>query len=93
VRIYFDQSGNQLIGARRLDRFPRVDNVASVMTADLLGNGTACQVWSSPLPAATRRPLRYIDLMGGNKPHLLVRSINNPAVETEVHYGPSSSST
>lgn len=89
VRIYFNQSGNRLSEARRLDQFPRIDNATSVMTADLLGNGTACLVWSSPLPADAPRPLRYIDLMGGVKPHLLVRSVNNLGAETEVHYAPS----
>ena len=59
------------------------------MTADLLGNGTACLVWSSPLPGDARRPLRYIDLMGGTKPHLLVKSVNNLGAETQVHYAPS----
>jgi RHS repeat-associated protein len=89
VRIYFNQSGNRLSEVRRLDQFPRIDNVSSVMTADLLGNGTACLVWSSPLLADAHRPLRYIDLMGGIKPHLLVKSVNNLGAETEVHYAPS----
>ncbi len=89
VRVYFNQSGNRLSEARRLDQFPRVDNVSSVMMADLLGNGTACLVWSSPLPRDARRPMRYIDLMGGTKPHLLVKSVNNLGAETEVHYAPS----
>jgi RHS repeat-associated protein len=89
VRIYFNQSGNRLSEARRLDQFPRIDNVSSVMTADLLGNGTACLVWSSPLPADARQPLRYIDLIGGVKPHLLVKSVSNLGAETEVHYAPS----
>lgn len=89
VRLYFNQSGNRLSEARRLTQFPRVDNIASVMTADLLGNGTACLVWSSPLPADARRPLRYIDLMGGTKPHLLIKSVNNLGAETQVHYAPS----
>ena len=59
------------------------------MTADLLGNGTACLVWSSPLPGDARRPLRYIDLMGGQKPHLLIKSVNNLGAETQVHYASS----
>lgn len=88
VRLYFNQSGNRLSEARPVP-FPPIDNVASVMTADLLGNGTACLVWSSPLPADRRKPLRYIDLMGGTKPHLLVKSVNNLGAETEVHYAPS----
>ncbi len=89
VRLYFNQSGNRWSEARRLAAFPHIDNVSSVMTADLLGNGTACLVWSSPLPADARQPLRYIDLMGGTKPHLLIKSINNLGAETQVHYVPS----
>ena len=89
VRLHFNQSGNRLSEARRLAQFPRVDNISSVMTADLLGNGTACLVWSSPLPADARQPLRYIDLMGGAKPHLLIKSVNNLGAETQVHYAPS----
>ena len=64
VRLYFNQSGNRLSDARRLHQSPPIDNVSSVMTADLLGNGTACLVWSSPLPGDARRPMRYVDLMG-----------------------------
>src|SRR5690606_20888205 len=83
VRLYFNQSGNRLSGALRLAQFPQVDNLSSVMTADLLGNGTTCLVWSSPLPADTRRQMCYIDLMGGTKPHLLIKSVNNLGAETE----------
>src|SRR4029077_12728308 len=42
-----------------------------VTIADLLGSGTACIGWASRLPADREAPLRYIDLMGGSKPHLL----------------------
>ena len=33
--------------------------------------------------------MRYIDLMGGQKPHLLVKTINNLGAETRVQYAPS----
>lgn len=89
VRIYFNQSGNRLSEAYHIEHFPRIDNTVAVMTADLLGNGTACLVWSSPLPADAGRPLRYIDLMGGTKPHLLVKAVNNLGAETEIQYAPS----
>ena len=59
------------------------------MPIDLLGNGTACLVWSSPLPGDARRPMRYVDLMGGTKPHLLVKTVNNLGAETRVDYAPS----
>jgi RHS repeat-associated protein len=89
VRIYFNQSGNRWSNARHLPTFPRIDNLTSVSTADLLGNGTACLVWSSPLPGEARRPIRYVDLMGGQKPHLLIRSTNNLGAETKVDYASS----
>ena len=69
--------------------FPRVDDVVSIVPTDLLGNGTACLVWSSPLPGDARRPMRYVNLMGGQKPHLLVKTINNLGAETRVDYAPS----
>ncbi|GAB93888.1 SpvB/TcaC N-terminal domain-containing protein [Gordonia rhizosphera] len=64
VRLYLNQSGNRLTDPRVLRQFPPIDNTTSVTTADVLGNGTACLVWSSPLPGAGQRPLRYVDLMG-----------------------------
>lgn len=88
-RLYLNQSGNRISDPRRLTRFPRVDNVAAVAAVDLLGNGTACLVWSSPLPGDAGRPLRYVDLTGGTKPHLLTRSRNNLGAETRIEYAPS----
>ncbi|MBI1744415.1 toxin [Candidatus Acetothermia bacterium] len=89
VRLCFNQSGNRWSEVRRLASFPAVDNLTSVTAVDLLGNGTACLVWSSPLPGNTRRPMRYIDLMGGMKPHLLISVKNNLGAETHVHYASS----
>lgn len=63
--------------------------MSSATVIDLLGNGTACLVWSSSLPFNAQRPLRYIDLMGGQKPHLLVGTRNNMGAETVVDYAPS----
>ena len=72
-----------------LKAFPRIDDVVSIMPLDLLGNGTACLVWSSPLPGDAGRPMRYVNLMGGTKPHLLIRTINNLGAETQIDYAPS----
>jgi RHS repeat-associated protein len=88
VRLYFNQSGNRWSEPRRLTQSPPTSDVTAVMTADLLGAGTACLVWSSPLPGDARRPLRYIDLMG-RKPHLLVGTRNNLGAETSIEYAPS----
>jgi RHS repeat-associated protein len=89
VRVYFNQSGNRWSEPRLLSRLPHVDDLASVMTVDLLGNGTACLVWSSPLPTDRSRTVRYIDLMGGQKPHLLQSVRNNLGAETRVQYAAS----
>ena len=89
VHIYFNQSGNKWSEKQTLNQFPHVDNLSSVMVADLLGNGTACLLWSSPLPGNAQQQMRYIDLMGGQKPHLLISSKNNLGAETRVHYAAS----
>ena len=89
VRLYFNQSGNGWSDAKVLEAFPRLDDVVSVTPTDLLGNGTACLVWSSSSIGDERRPVRYVDLMGGIKPHLLIKTINNLGAETRVGYAPS----
>jgi RHS repeat-associated protein len=89
VRLYFNQSGNSWSQPHQLNVFPTVDDVAGIVPIDLLGNGTACLVWSSPLPGDAHRPMRYVSLMGGRKPHLLFRTINNLGAETRVDYAPS----
>jgi RHS repeat-associated protein len=86
IILYLNQSGNFWAPPHRLRHFPRTDNLAAVTVTDLLGNGTACLVWSSPLAADAHRPMRYIDLMGGQKPHLLVYSTNNMGAQTKVRY-------
>jgi RHS repeat-associated protein len=89
VRLYFNQSGNSWSKPQQLKVFPRIDEVVSIVPIDLLGNGTACLVWSSPLAGDARRQMRYVDLMGGTKPHLLVKTVNNLGAETRVRYAPS----
>jgi RHS repeat-associated protein len=89
VQVYFNQSGNGWSVKRVVRSFPLLDSVASVTAIDLLGNGTACLVWSSPLSGNGQRVMRYIDLMGGQKPHLLVKTVNNMGAETVVQYAPS----
>lgn len=89
VRLYFNQSGNAWSEPVTLEVFPHVGDVTTVAVTDLRGNGTACLVWSSPLPGHARRPIRYVDLMGGQKPHLLIKTVNNLGAETLVSYAPS----
>jgi RHS repeat-associated protein len=89
ARLYFNQSGNRWSEPTLVRTFPLMDNVSSVMAVDLLGTGTTCLVWSSALPGNTSRPMRYLDLMGGQKPHLLVTIVNNLGAVTQVTYASS----
>jgi len=89
VSLYFNQSGNGWSQPLTLKVFPRIDDIVNIVPTDLLGNGTACLVWSSPLQGDARRPLRYVNLMGGRKPHLLIKTVNNLGAETRVDYAPS----
>jgi RHS repeat-associated protein len=90
VAIYFNQSGNSLAKEELLSGgFPATNNLTSVSLLDLLGSGTACLVWSSPLASDTGRQMQYVDLMGGQKPHLLIGVENNLGAETRIRYAPS----
>ena len=86
VRLYFNASGNGWTPAQTLHGFPAIDNDVDVSVVDLLGNGTACLVWSSPHPRDTGAPLRFVDLMSGQKPHLLTAIVNNLGAETQIGY-------
>src|SRR5262249_49863821 len=58
----------------------------SISVVDFRGHGTACLLWSSELPSDARRSVRYLDLMGGIKPHLLTLVRNNLGSETRIEY-------
>lgn len=90
ARLYLNRSGNSFSEPEVLPQgFPRVDSVSDVMVADLLGRGTACLVWSSPLPADSGRQVSYLDLMTAGKPYLLTGIVNNLGGETWASYASS----
>ena len=87
VHIYLNEVGGRWSDARILKKFPAADNLTDVSVVDFLGHGTACLLWSSPLPGDAQRPLRYVDLMLDRKPHLLNHVRNNLGAETVIEYG------
>jgi RHS repeat-associated protein len=97
VRLYFNQSGNGLAQARRLESLPAVDSSASLNVVDLLGQGTACLVLSTPLSVGS--PIVYAEILGwqredgtvehSKKPHVLETIVNNLGAETRIAYAPS----
>ena len=89
VTIYRNLSGNSWGEPEELTGFPLADDLSAVLAVDLLGTGTACLAWSSPLPQDGERPLRFVDLMADGKPHLLRTISNNLGATTRVAYLPS----
>lgn len=89
AQLYFNRSGNSLSGVLTIDFPLATENLGAVRVADLLGNGTACLVWNSHLPADAAHPVRYIELMAEGKPHLLTGVDNNLGSTTEIEYKPS----
>ena len=87
IHIYLNEVGGRWSDARVLRNFPAADNLTDISVVDFLGHGTACLLWSSPLPGDSSRPLRYVDLMCGQKPHLLKHVRNNLGAETVIEYG------
>ncbi len=89
-RYWLNQSGNSWTTPHdTINPFPNIDNLATVSVVDLLGTGTACVVWSSPLPANSERSIRYVDLMQSTKPHLLTNYQNGMGKEVTLSYTPS----
>ena len=85
-----NQSGNSFSKTPFvIDEFPEIQSFSKISMVDLLGNGVACIVWSSPLSKDANTPLKYIDLMNSKKPHILVSSKNNMGKEVSLEYTPS----
>lgn len=90
VRIWDNESGNCWSAtATTLTQLPGVENSAVISVADLLGDGTACLTWASPLLRDAYAPLRYIHLMAEGKPYLLKTVTNNLGRVTTLTYAPS----
>lgn len=91
IQYWLNQSGNSWSATKVIRHFPNTSNLHTVSVFDLLGNGTSCIVWSSPLPAQADTPMKYIKLMGdttveGNKPYLLKEVNNNMGAITRLKY-------
>ncbi|KAI9776501.1 MAG: hypothetical protein M1839_009535 [Geoglossum umbratile] len=89
--LYFNSAGNSWSEPLHIDSLvPAFDSLTTVAAVDLLGSGTLCLVWSSSHPTDPgRRSLRFVDLMGGQKPHLLSKVVNNRGKETRFIHCPS----
>ena len=85
-KAYLNLSGNRWGSAEIIEPFFPTEQPNRITVTDLLGNGTSCLVWSSELPAYSHSPMRYMDLMGGKKPHIMTHYRNNMGKEVTMHY-------
>lgn len=85
-KAYLNYSGNAWSNAEEIEPFFPTEQPNKIAVTDLLGNGTSCIVWSSDMPAYFVSPMRYIDLMGGKKPHIMVNYENGMGKKTTVEY-------
>ena len=85
-KAFINLSGNSWSAAHEIEPFFPIDSQSQLSVVDLLGTGTSCIVWSSPLPSNTSAPMKYIDLMGSKKPHVLTHYKNNMGMETTLEY-------
>ncbi|WP_020527570.1 SpvB/TcaC N-terminal domain-containing protein [Flexithrix dorotheae] len=83
-KVYINQAGNGWSSPKEIAPFVPVDNRGKFSVIDLLGTGTGCIVWSSDLP--NEHPMRYIDLMGSKKPHIMTGYSNNLGKEVSFGY-------
>ncbi len=89
TQYWLNHSGNGFSDSIEITNFPSTHKQITVSLIDLLGNGTACLVWSSPLVADANSPWRYIDIMSSTKPYLLTEIRNNMGSVTRSEYKPS----
>ncbi|TDB67509.1 SpvB/TcaC N-terminal domain-containing protein [Arundinibacter roseus] len=85
-KAYINMGGNALSDVQVIEPFFPIDDMVNLQTVDLLGTGTSCLVWSSGLPGDRTYPLRYIDLMGSRKPHVLTAYENSMGMRTSLDY-------
>lgn len=86
-RIWMNLNGNMWTQQPQIiTPFPNIDNLSDISVLDFLGSGTACIVYSSPLPQHAQQPLQYIDLMGSKKTNLFIGYQNNCGKEVSIEY-------
>jgi hypothetical protein len=87
---WINQAGNGWSDAHEINPMPSVEPYSKIAVLDFLGSGTGCIVWSSPLPQHAHAPIKYIDLMGGAKPYLMLSYQNGMGKEVSLTYQSSS---
>ncbi|VTT77250.1 unnamed protein product [Fusarium fujikuroi] len=80
-------AGNRWSDKISISRLPAGLSPGSVFTLDILGKGTACLCWTDV--STGRNRVKYLDLTGDLKPHLLQSYSNGMGAKTRITYAPS----
>lgn len=87
ANLYYNLAGNRWSDKISISRLPAGLSPGSVFTLDILGKGTACLCWADV--STGRNRIKYLDLMGDLKPHLLQSYSNGMGAKTRITYAPS----
>lgn len=82
TRAFLNRSGNSWSRAVPVHAVAYAEDVGDVEAVDLLGDGTTCLVWTSPVSST----VRFVPLMADGKPHLLTEIRNNLGSATTLTY-------
>ncbi|KAF2837324.1 SpvB-domain-containing protein [Patellaria atrata CBS 101060] len=87
INVYYNLAGNGWSSVSHISCFPVVDNLSSVFTTDLFGNGTSCLCWSRSASSSHQNStISFIELAAGGKPHLLSSYSNGLGVHMAITY-------
>ncbi|TRX47105.1 hypothetical protein FNH22_30570, partial [Fulvivirga sp. M361] len=89
IRYYPNASGNRLGDAICINQRIPIHDLTNIALIDLLGSGTQCLVWSSPVVADHPPAIKFVDLMSHGKPYLITEVNNNMGGLTRFKYAPS----
>ncbi len=89
VRIWFNEAGNGWSAPAELPHIPAAARPHDVQITDLLGEGTACLIWSAPFLHGRGRALHFVKLMSEGKPWLMKQHDNGLGRSTTLLYTPS----
>lgn len=87
VQVWFNQSGNAWSTEPIIIRgTPLLNDTNDVRLIDLNGTGTAGLLWSRDAHSSHENTMLYLDLCGGQKPHLLNKVDNHIGAITQIEY-------
>ena len=89
ITWYPNSCGNSFGAPVAVADLPAITDLDSIEVVDLLGTGTGCLLWSSAALGRADRSMRYVELTGGELPHLLTTINNGQGLETRISYVPS----